>query len=345
MGHEILDDDKCAFRDEPAWHKLGKVYTEDISATQAHDDMGGSYTLYKKPVGVMFDDHFIPVHNQFAIVRGKTNKDTRELVFGYATDHYHLVQPIDIIQKFDEKVGVSIETLGFIQDGRKMFLTWKLPSFEAVAGDEINLYGSVMMGFDTVFSSRLNILTTRIVCSNTFAMALGEEKREKEEKRGRGTIYSSKHTNSRLLKELGEWMGCIHQNATLETERLKALFGNFAKTPIVHEQQAKDLIYEAFPNPAPIPAIYPDALRAEKQNKIDEEVEKLESVRGTIFDIFTGSQGIAIDDTYYGLFNATTQFFNHVLPSKKDTAYSLVWGNRNIKMNQFAKVLSNSMKK
>jgi hypothetical protein len=343
MTDGIMDRDKVVVVGKPAWHELGQNFNQPICAVDAHTSMGGSFDLFKKQVGVMFDDEFIKIPNSFAIVRGATNKDPQNLVFGYATDHYHIIQPIDILKAFDAKVGVSIETLGFIQDGRKLFVTWKMPNFEVVTGDEIELYGQVMMGFDTVFSSRLNIGTVRIVCANTFSMALAEENQEKKENRGRGTIYSSKHTNAKLLHELGEWMGYIQENAENQANLCKSLFKKFADAPILHEQQAKDLLVTSWADPSPVPDFYPDSLRESKQAKIDAEAEKVEKIRDGIYDLFTGSQGIAIDETYWGLFNAGTQYFNHVMPSKKDTNYSIVWGNRSNEMNHFAEVLRNDL--
>lgn len=339
MSHNLMDNDKCVTVGKKPWHELGVNFTEPISAMGAHEAMGGSFELYKKQVGVMFESEFVAIPDSFAIVRGSTNKDNRSMVFGYASDHYHLIQPIDLVKKFDERVGVSIETMGLIQDGKKMFMTWRLPNFEVVSGDKIEVFGILMIGFDTVFSTRLNIGSTRIVCANTFAMALGEEANENKKKRGMGTIYSSKHTNHNLLKEIGEWMNCIQINADKQTNLLKSLFGKFATTPIVHEKQAQDLIYTAWPNPSPIPDVFPDALRKDKQEKIDMETERLEGMRNGIYDVFSTSQGIAIDATYWGLFNATSQFMNHLMPSKKDINYSIVWGNRSGHMNHFAEVL------
>ena len=336
MSHDLLDNDKCVTVGAKPWHNLGVNFTEPISAIGAHDAMGGSFTLYKKQVGVMFDDEFVSIPDNFAIVRGHTNKDAREIVFGFASDHYHLVQPIDIINKFDERVGVSIETMGLIQDGKKLFLTWRLPNFEVVSGDEIEVFGILMIGFDTVFSTRLNIGSTRVVCANTFAMALNEETDENKKKRGMGTIYTSKHSNRNLLGEMGEWMNFIQINSERQSNLLKSLFGKFASSPIVHEKQAEDLIYTTWPNPAPVPEFYPEALRKAKEEKIGLETERLTKMRDGIYMDYTEEKG---DNTYWKLFNAGTHFFNYVMPSKKDTSYSLVWGNRNLHMNHFAEVL------
>lgn len=345
MSANIMDNDKVVVVGKPAWHELGLNFQEPISAGDAYEKMGGGFTLSHLPVGVMLDGNtFSPIEKNFAIVRGPTNKDNRQIVFDYTTERYHIVQPIEIIQKFDEKVGVSIETLGFIGDGRKMFLTWNLPNFDVVEGDTITLYGSVMFGFDNLFSSRLNILTQRILCENTWRMALAEENAEKGKNRGRGNVYSGKHVNKGLLNELGEWMGYIHKNAEIQTNQLKSFFGKLHQTPIVHEQQAKDLIYQTWPNPQPVPDYYPDALREKKQEKIDVEAERVEKIRnGVETEYFSNNPAHPNEETYYRLFNAGTYYFNHVMPSKKETNFSTVWGGRSNEMNLFAEVLQHDI--
>ena len=240
MTSNIMDDDKVVTVGLPAWHKLGQNFQLPISAEDAHTSMGGSFTLCKKQVGVMFDKSFVKIPNSYAIVRGPTNKDATSKVFGYATDHYHLIQPIEIIKKFDEKVGIGIETLGFIEDGKKCFLTWKLPEFDVSDGDEVKLYGILMLGFDTIFSSRLNVGTVRVVCANTFAAALGEEKEEMKKNRGRGANrVNAGGPTTAMIDELGENMEITEEdiNAVLGAndapveESLTQTLGNMKKVP------------------------------------------------------------------------------------------------------------------
>lgn len=340
MAHQIMDNEKCVTVGIPAWHGLGKNFNEPKSAVEAHDAMGGSFELYSKPVGVSLDDgEFIAIPGHFAIVRGPTVKDNRKIVFDYVKDRYKIIQPIDILRKFDEKVGVSISSLGLIQDGRKLFLSWKLPSTEIIEGDIVDIYGSVLIGFDSIFSSRLNVGTVRVVCANTFSASIAEADREKSKDRGRGMIYSGKHTNHNLLNELGEWMGFVEENAARQVGLVTNLFKNFAHTPIIHNKQAEDLIYQAWPDPDPVPDFYPNALKDKKQKAIDAEAERVERIRKGIYTLYDSDEGIAIDETYWGLFNASTQYFNHKMPSKKDTAFSITWGNRSNEMKHFADVL------
>ena len=166
-------------------------------------------------------------------------------------------------------------------------------------------------------------------------MALLEEQNENKEKRGKGTIYSGKHSNKNLLKELLAWMNHIQRNAETQSGMVNSFFGKLSQEPIIHEQQAKDLIYKTWSDPDPVSDFVPEELKDKLTKKNDAQAEVQEKIRNGVYDIYTGSEGIAIDETYYGLFNACTQFFNYGFPAKKDTSFSIVWGNRSNEMNKF----------
>ena len=115
MGQTVLDGDKIATVGDPAWHSLGKNYKDPVTAEEAHDDMGGSFHLSHQPVGVMFDDEFVEIPTQFAIVRSGTNKDNKPIIFGFSTEHYHIIQPIDI-SEIKEAKWIPINELDKLED-------------------------------------------------------------------------------------------------------------------------------------------------------------------------------------------------------------------------------------
>jgi hypothetical protein len=210
--------------------------------------------------------------------------------------------------------------------------------------DQVQLYGSVLLGFDKLVSALLASLTTRTLCWNTWQYALQEIQQEKGKNRNRGLVYNGKHTNPNLLNELLEWMSYINKNSEFQTGLVKDFFKKLHETNIVHEQQIKDLIYDTWPNPKPIPDYYPDALREKEQKKIDAEAERVEKIRaGVQLEYFTDRPEHPNEETYYRLFNAGTYYFNHGFPSKKETDYSVVWGGRSQEMNLFAKVLQHDI--
>lgn len=322
-----------------AWHLKDLNFKESTSATNALIAMGGGHRIELRKVAVWLNGEYREVKNQYGIVRVTNEGDM--FFEEYVTNRYHSFDPADVCKIFDEKVGKSISSLGFIQEGKKMFLAWVLPSFEVIKGDEIKLFGNTLIGFDSKFASALYVGNTRAVCENTWNAVISEGERNKEE--GRGRIYAGKHTNENMLAELGEWMKYVSENADKQAELVKSFFGKLVENKIVHEQQAKDLIYTAYPTPLPVPDFFPDSLREKEQEKIDKKAEKAEEIRDGIWEVFSGDKGIAVDqDSFYGLFNSASQYWNY-LPSKKDTSYSIYYGNRSNEINKFASVLRNEM--
>ena len=322
-----------------AWHMKDLNRQEATSAMEALDAMNGGHKIELRDVAVWMNGDWKKIRNQFGIVRVVGDEET--FFDEYVTSRFHSFDPVDVCRIFDEKVGKSISSLGFIQEGKKMFLAWVLPSFEVIKGDEIKLFGNTLIGFGSKFASALYVGNTRAVCENTWNAVISEGERNKEE--GRGRIYAGKHTNENMLAELGEWMKYVSENADKQAELVKSFFGKLVVNKIVHEQQAKDLIYTAYPTPLPVPDFFPDSLREKEQEKVDVKTKKAEEIRDGIWEVFSGDKGIAVDqDSFYGLFNSASQYWNY-LPSKKDTSYSIYYGNRSKEINRFAEVLRDTM--
>lgn len=326
---------------ERAWHLKDLNFQESKTACEALEAMGGGHKIELRKIAIWMNGGWQEANGEFGIVR--VTKDEEVFFKEYVTERFHSFDPEDVCKKFDEKVGKSIASLGFIQEGKKMFLAWSMKSFDVVKGDEIKMFGNTLIGFDGKFASGLYVGSIRTECENTWNRLIAESNRSTEQ--GKGKIYSSKHTNVNMLHELGEWMKYVSEKADSQAELIKSFFGKLVEAKIVHEQQAKDLILEAYPVPNPVPDFFPETLRKKEQEKVDEKAEKAEEIRVGIWDVFSTDKGIAIDqDSYYGLFNSVSQYWTH-MPSKKDVSYSVYYGNRSNEISQFAEVLRNDMSK
>ena len=94
------------------------------------------------------------------------------------------------------------------------------------------------------------------------------------------------------------------------------------------------------PSPVPMPERYPDELRKEKEEKIQDANEKSEEIRDGIAELFFGA-GTAITPDYLGVMNSTSEYFCHYLPSKKPIAASVMFGNRQKMASKVVDVLKN----
>jgi hypothetical protein len=318
------------------WHLKDTNFLEEKKACEALEAVGGGHKIELRPVMVMLNGKVREVEDNFALVRTTGNPE-EDMVFEYVTGRFNSFNPEDVCKKFDEKVGKSVSTLGFIQEGKKMFISWVLPSFDVVKGDTIELFANTLVGFDSKFSVGLYVGSFRAECANTWNAIISSS--EKNTESGRGRIWSSKHTNKNLLYELGEWMEFVAENAEKEAGLIKSFFGKLVNTPIRHESEAKDIIAEAYKYPENLPEYYPEALKAKKQEVINAKAEKIDEIRDDIYNIFSTKRGIAIDqNSFYGLFNSASQYWTY-LKSKKDTNYSIMYGNRAGEITKFAEVL------
>jgi hypothetical protein len=276
----------------------------------------------------------------YAVVRGKTSDpNSKEMIFGYCTERYKPLQPRDICEVFDLKTGKKAETMAFLSDGKEMFISFKMPSFEVVKDDTLDMYAIIRSGFDTLKGTGLFTSVYRPICANTLAMAASWADKNTDGQ-GRGNIWNSKHVNKNLLRDLGYWASFIVEDAERQASLINSFFAKLVQTPVKNDDEVQGILLEAFPDPKPMDEFYPKELKAEKQTKIEDESERLSGIRDGIFGLFSGG-GIAITPDYYGVMNSTTEYFCHKMPSKKPVAASVMWGNRQKMTMQVIDVLKN----
>jgi len=138
---------------------------------------------------------------------------------------------------------------------------------------------------------------------------------------------------------LSAWMGHVQRENEKQTVLAESLFNKLASTPVDNKNVLKSLIEQIYPSPAPL-GFFPDELRSEKEDKIQKEVEKMEADRIAVEGLFSGGDKTTNGATAWDLFNNVTFYENHVRLSKKDTANSIVFGNRSKQMNFAMAVLN-----
>jgi hypothetical protein len=319
---------------DPAWHSLGFVTQEGITATEAYRRMGGSYYFELRPTYTTLNG--IESVIGLSIVRSPVPDDATERCFGIATEDYKILQPERICEIFDESVNQPVETMGMLGKGERTFLTWKIPSID-IKGDEIMVYGFVAAGHDAKYGYSLNVVTTRVVCQNTWAIAIKEAENNNIE--GRGRIWSGRHNSPNLERDLSIWMAHVQKQAEANVEVTKSLFTRFAETKLSNMEDTFDILNDIYAPPAPVSAYFPEQLIGEEQEKIDDKINKNRNDIEAVWDLFTGA-GTAIDETCYGLFNAVTEYENWGRATRKDPANSIMFGDRAKVMTKAAKVIN-----
>jgi hypothetical protein len=322
MTHDIMGNNVYLDK-EPAWHGLGYVSQKEMGAVEAMGVLEGVF--YEKRPIYIFLNNVQTETDDLAIIRSPIPSDPFEKVVGFCKKGYNVVQPLEICEKFDLGTKSPVETLGFLgKNGEKLFLTWKMPSFD-VQGDEIKLYGFVACGYDGLFGLSLHIVTVRVVCNNTFTMAIQES--ESSKKDGGGKIWSGRHNTKTIANDLGIWMEHIQERAIQKSNTAANIFNTMAGKALKDKDEVYKLLFQIYPYKDKLPEDYPDQLRGREEDKIEVSIQKSEKDVDAVYKLFNG-EGIAIEKNGFGLFNSVTQFENHVRVQKKPVNYSLLFGNR-----------------
>ena len=319
---------------EPAWHNLGLVTQEPMTAVEALTALGGSYWFEKRPVLIELNGE-LEETGDYAIVRSAVYDDQKERSFGYVTNQYNIVQPLRVCELFDENVVQPVETLGMMGKGEKIFLTWQLPQFD-IDGDEINLHALVACGYDGKFGISLHTVYTRVVCQNTFSMALSESESGQGEA---GKIWSARHNSVNLERDFAIWLEHAQMSAERKAGIVRDSFINMSNVPLDDLDLVTELLFKVYPKPEPIPEDFPAKLRKEKQEKIDCQIEKVEREVEEVTALFSG-EGTAIDNSFLGLFNAVTEYENWGRPTRRPPEHSIMMGGRANSMGKAYSVLT-----
>ena len=179
MSHEITASDNAIFAKEPAWHGLGTVLPERVTAIEARK-LALPWEPEEKPIHL--GDTKIESHK--AIVRS----DNGALLGVVGSDYCVLTngQLADIVQEVLTP-DVRIETAGSFRGGKEVWMLAALDHFEVGPnGDEIAPFCLWTTAHDGSRRFRALPTSTRVVCKNTQRLALA---------RGASSGISVKHTS------------------------------------------------------------------------------------------------------------------------------------------------------
>ena len=156
---------------EKPWHGLGTMVMEAPTSADALSLAGLDWNVIQKSV---VTEDGIPIPGFKANLR-----DTDKKVLGIVTDRYKVIQNIDAFSFTDELLGegVTYETAGSLQEGRRTWLLAKLPQRYIISGDEITPYLVFMNSHDGTGAIKAAMTPIRVVCQNTLNLALSTAKR------------------------------------------------------------------------------------------------------------------------------------------------------------------------
>ena len=150
---------------EKPWHGLGVRVQEAPTSADALICAGLNWEVLQKDVYTE-DGIFIAGY--------KVNiRSTDDALLGIVSDRYKVVQNEDAFRFTDDLLGagVTYETAGALQGGRKVWMLAKMPHKYIIGGDEIAPYMVVMNSHDGSSGIKVAMTPVRVVCQNTLNLA------------------------------------------------------------------------------------------------------------------------------------------------------------------------------
>lgn len=252
----------------PAWHGLGKVFNQEITIEQALQESGLNFHVDKLPnihrfstggsgIGEIISD------SSFFTIRTDVNKvlGTR---LGPDYTVYQNIEALDIVDELLKTKKIIIETVGAIDEGKKVFTCLKLTNSIAVDGtDEIFQYVLLTNSHDGSLAITAMPTNVRVVCANTLSAALAGAK-------GAHKIRHTKNAADRV-KEAFTIMGLLEDNS-----KANAAAYNAMKYNGISKEEFFDYIGNIFITPEEIGGLQKgdkDVLSTRKQNTIGEVLQ------------------------------------------------------------------------
>lgn len=162
---------------ENAWHRLGNVLPDAMTAEQALDAANlSNWDVRKLPLFTADEQGVqIEVPDRYAVVRNNPVVPGRVDALGVVGDYYHPIQNEDhaaFLNALVDESGAHFETAGALEGGRKVFISMKLPGYMEIGGcDPVDTYLAAVNSHDGSLSFTTMATPVRIVCANTLGMA------------------------------------------------------------------------------------------------------------------------------------------------------------------------------
>ena len=169
---------------ETPWHGLGRIIMDAPASREALELAGLDWQVESRNIysgtGAMIPGYRANV------------RSTDDAVLGAVSDRYRIVQNEEAFQFTDDLLGegVTYETAGSLQGGKKVWMLARLPRKYLIAGDQVEPYLVIFNSHDGSSGVKVAMTPIRVVCQNTLNLALNTAKRS----------WTARHTENVLLR-------------------------------------------------------------------------------------------------------------------------------------------------
>ncbi len=282
---------------EVPWYGLGTRIEKAPTSNEALKLAGLDWDVNQQEI---YTEDSILIPGFRANIRASDNK-----VLGVVTDRYRIVQNQEAFAFTDALLGegVTYETAGSLQQGRRVWLLARLPQTYKIIGNDITPYMVFSNTHDGSGAIKVAMTPVRVVCQNTLNLALLDAKR----------IWSTIHTGDMQTK--------------LQEAKKTLLLSEFYMDKLVigtevlnskslSDKRAMEFIEELLPIP---------------ENAGAAQVRNIDLLRSDLKQRYFEAPDLGdIPKTAYRMINAVSDFATHTEPLRRSGSY---------KENLFAKTM------
>lgn len=224
------------------WHGLGTCVENAPGSQEALKVAGLDWKVVQKPI---FTEEGQLVGGFKANIRDRDNQ-----ILGVVTDRYKVVQNEEAFAFTDQLLGegVTYETAGSLQGGRRTWILAKLPQRYIISGDEITPYLVFMNSHDGTGAIKAAMTPIRVVCQNTLNLALSNAKRSWSANHVgniNGKLDDARYTllyADKYMAELGRSIDRLNQIRLSDQKVYEYINTLFPLADNATEQQKKNLL-------------------------------------------------------------------------------------------------------
>lgn len=224
------------------WHGLGTCVENAPGSQEALKVAGLDWKVVQKPI---FTEEGQLVGGFKANIRDRDNQ-----ILGVVTDRYKVVQNEEAFAFTDQLLGegVTYETAGSLQGGRRTWILAKLPQRYIISGDKITPYLVFMNSHDGTGAIKAAMTPIRVVCQNTLNLALSNAKRSWSANHVgniNGKLDDARYTllyADKYMAELGRSIDRLNQIRLSDQKVYEYINALFPLADNATEQQKKNLL-------------------------------------------------------------------------------------------------------
>ena len=310
-----------ASHSEVAWHGLGQIVEQSMTAAEAIELANLDYEVVKTTLHPNIDGSpfEMAIPDKFATVR----KDNNHFL-GIVGNRYEIVQNKEAFGFFDAIIdsGEAIfETAGALGNGERIFVTAKLPDDMMVGGEPCSKYIILTNSHDGTSSIIAGFTTVRIVCSNTLQAAL----------KGLSNKVCIEHrlgAKDRLAEAYK-----VMNIASVYMNDVQEIFNQMAKTTIQDEQLKKYIA----------DVMKPEYKLAETKEEEEKMSTRFSNQVDSIYNFALSHPTQTTDaarGTVWGAYNSISGYYNYLAKFKtqEDKFNSQMFGSGNNRINKGFKI-------